>query len=145
LAGIIAIGLFFLFYAWVKFSKLGLAIRATAQDAVVAQSFGVNPVRIRAFAFGLACAIAAMAGVILSPNFAVVPDSGSSITLTSIVIIVLGGMGSIRGCLIGGMSLALCESLGSTFISSVYAPIFGFGILIAVILLKPQGLYGNRI
>jgi branched-chain amino acid transport system permease protein len=145
LSGLIAAVIFLIFYIWIKTSKLGLVIRATAQDPIVAQSLGANPVHVRTFAFALSAALAALSGVILSPSFAVVPDSGSSITLASIVIMVMGGMGSVRGCLLGGMVLALSESFGATYISTAYTPLFGFVILISVILWMPKGIYGNRI
>ena len=144
-SGAFACFFFLLFYFWVRYSKTGRALRAVAQDAQVAQAFGIHPARIQTLAFGLSTALAALAGIILSPLFPVVPESGAPVTLTAISVMVIGGMGSIRGAAISGLLLGLIESLGSQFLSTRYSPAFGFLLLILTLLFRPQGLYGNRI
>jgi branched-chain amino acid transport system permease protein len=144
-SGLVAILAFLAFYLWIRFSRTGRAIRAVAQDSEVAAAFGISPPRIRKIAFGLSTALAGLAGVVLSPIFPVVPDSGSPVTLTAISVIVIGGMGSIRGAAVSGLLLGLSESFGGQYLSTQYAPAFGFLLLILTLLFKPQGIYGNRI
>ncbi len=144
-SGVIALISFLLFYLWVRFSRMGRAIRAVAQDAEVARAFGINSGRIQTLAFGLSTALAALAGIVLSPIFPVVPDSGSPVTLIAVSVMVIGGMGSIRGAAVAGLLLGLSESLGSHYLSTQYAPAFGFLFLILTLLFKPRGLFGNRI
>ncbi len=133
------------FFLWIRISRTGRALRAVAQDRIVASTFGINPGRIQTLAFGISVAMAGLAGVVLSPIFPVVPESGASVTLTAISIMVIGGMGSIRGAAVAGLLLGLLESLGGHYLSTRYAPAYGFILLTFTLLLKPQGLYGNRI
>jgi branched-chain amino acid transport system permease protein len=144
-SGLIAILAFAVFYLWIRSSRTGRAIRAVAQDRVVAASFGISPARIQKMAFGLSAGLAGLAGAVLSPIFPVVPDSGAPVTLTAISVMVIGGMGSIRGAAVSGLLLGMAESFGSHFLSTRYSPAFGFLLLIVTLLWKPTGLYGNRI
>jgi len=92
----------------------------------------------------MGCALAAAAGVILSPIFPVTPTGGVAVALTAFVVVVLGGMGSFWGCVVGGVVVGLVENFGAAFISSGYRHVFGFIILIFVLLVRPAGLFGNR-
>ncbi len=121
----------------------GRIIRATSQDRAMAEWNGVNTTRLNMLSFGLGCALAAAAGVILSPVFPVTPTAGVPIALTAFVVVVLGGMGSMWGCVVGGLLLGLVENLGAAFISSGYKNVFGFIILILVLLVRPSGLFGR--
>ncbi len=121
----------------------GRIIRATSQDRAMAEWNGVNTTRLNMLSFGLGCALAAAAGVILSPVFPVTPTAGVPIALTAFVVVVLGGMGSMWGCVVGGLLLGLVENLGAAFISSGYKNVFGFLILILVLLVRPSGLFGR--
>ncbi|MEJ5357281.1 MAG: branched-chain amino acid ABC transporter permease [Desulfobacterales bacterium] len=121
----------------------GRIIRATSQDREMAEWNGVNTTRLNMLSFGLGCALAAAAGVILSPVFPVTPTAGVPIALTAFVVVVLGGMGSMWGCVVGGLLLGLVENLGAAFISSGYKNVFGFIILILVLLVRPAGLFGR--
>ncbi len=145
IAGAVSLIVFGFFYWFIKKSHFGLMIRAVAQDAEMAEAMGIDSKKVNLISFALAVALAALAGVVLAPTFPVVPTSGEAITLAAFVVVVFGGMGSIRGCLMGGLLLGLAENFGSTYLSSMYGQIFGFILLIGVILLKPMGLYGNKI
>ncbi len=118
-------------------------IRAASQDREMAELNGVDTTRLNMLSFGLGCALAAAAGVILSPVFPVTPNAGVPIALTAFVVVVLGGMGSMWGCVVGGLMLGLVENLGAAFISSGYKNVFGFIILILVLLIRPAGLFGR--
>ena len=128
----------------IKKTWFGRIIRATSQDREMAELNGVNTTRLNSFSFGLGCALAAAAGVILAPVFPVTPSAGVPVALTAFVVVVLGGMGSLWGCVVGGLILGLVENLGAAFISTGYKHLFGFIILILVLAIKPSGLFGRR-
>lgn len=140
-AGIVIIVVVFIM---IKKTWFGRIIRAASQDREMAELNGVNTTMLNMFSFGLGCALAAASGVILSPVFPVTPSAGVPIALTSFVVVVLGGMGSMWGCVVGGLVLGLVENLGSAFISTGYKHVFGFIILILVLLIRPAGLFGRR-
>ena len=94
--------------------------------------------------FGLGATLAGAAGVILSPIFPVTPTGSSSVSLTAFVVVVLGGMGSLKGCVIGGLLLGIIENLGAAYISTMYRHIFGFIILILILVFRPWGLFGQK-
>lgn len=139
--GAAIIGIFFIA---IKLTWFGRIIRATSQDREMAEINGVNTRSLNTISFGLGCALAAMAGVILAPIFPVTPTGGVQIALTAFVVVVLGGMGSLWGCLIGGLCLGFAENIGAAFISTGYKHLFSFIILILVLILRPAGLFGRR-
>lgn len=128
----------------IKKTWFGRMIRATSQDREMAELNGVNTTRLNMLSFGLGCALAAAAGVILTPVFPVTPNAGVPVALTAFVVVVLGGMGSLWGCVVGGLILGLVENLGASYISSGYKHVFNFVILILVLLTRPAGLFGRR-
>jgi len=128
----------------IKKTWFGRIIRATSQDREMAELNGVNTKRLNMLSFGLGCALAAAAGVILSPIFPVTPTAGVPVALTAFVVVVLGGMGSLWGCVIGGLIIGLVENFGATYISTGYKQVFSFIILIVVLLSRPSGLFGRR-
>ncbi len=94
--------------------------------------------------FGLGCALAGAAGVILTPIFPVTPTVGVGISLTAFVVVILGGMGSLVGAIVGGIVLGIVEHLGVAYSASGYKHLFGFVILILVLFLRPTGLFGQK-
>ncbi len=122
----------------------GRVVRAVSMDREMASLLGVDPVRVNLLGFGLGCALAAAAGVILTPIFPVTPTVGVGVSLTAFVVVVLGGMGSFVGCLAGGLLLGLVENLGAAYLASDYKHVFGFVILILVLFLRPAGLFGQK-
>jgi branched-chain amino acid transport system permease protein len=140
-AGVAVITVVFLI---IKKTWFGRIIRATSQDREMAELNGVNTTRLNMLSFGLGCTLAAAAGVILTPVFPVTPNAGVPVALTAFVVVVLGGMGSLWGCVIGGLILGLVENLGASYISSGYKHVFSFIILILVLLTRPSGLFGRR-
>jgi branched-chain amino acid transport system permease protein len=139
-AGIIVIVAVFLMLKKTWFGKI---IRAASQDREMAELNGVNTKALNMLSFGLGCALAGAAGVILAPVFPVSPTAGVPIALTAFVVVVLGGMGSMWGCVVGGLALGLVENLGAAFISTGYKHLFGFIILILVLAIRPAGLFGR--
>ncbi|MGE5311542.1 MAG: branched-chain amino acid ABC transporter permease [Nitrospirota bacterium] len=128
----------------IKKTWFGRIIRATSLDREMAELNGVNTTRLNMLSFGLGCALAAAAGVILSPVFPVTPASGVPVALTAFVVVVLGGMGSLWGCVVGGLILGMVENFGAAFISTGYKHVFNFIILILVLLTRPAGLFGRK-
>lgn len=139
-AGVVVITSLFVL---IKTTWFGRIVRATSQDREMAELNGVNTVRVNLLSFGLGCALAGAAGVILSPIFPVTPTAGVAVALTSFVVVVLGGMGSLWGCVVGGLLIGLVESFGATYISTGYKHLFDFVILFAVLLVRPAGLFGK--
>lgn len=131
-------------FLMIKKTWFGRIIRAASQDREMAELNGVNTTRLNMLSFGLGCLMAGAAGVILTPVFPVTPTSGVPVALTAFVVVVLGGMGSLWGCIVGGLALGLVENLGAALISSGYKHIFGFIILIFVLLIRPAGLFGQK-
>ena len=131
---------------WLVISKtwVGLALRAAAQNRVAAQTSGVDVFRLDAIAFAIGVALAGLAGALLAPLFLVYPTNGAVTTVKGFEIIVIGGLGSIPGALIGGVLLGVVESLGAAFISSPYQNAYGFLLVLLLLLLRPHGLFGER-
>jgi branched-chain amino acid transport system permease protein len=140
-AGICVIAVVF---AMIKLTWFGRIVRATSQDREMAELNGVDTTRLNMLSFGLGCALAAAAGVILAPVFPVTPTAGVPVALTAFVVVVLGGMGSMWGCVIGGLTLGLVENLGAAYLSTGYKHVFGFVILILVLAIRPSGLFGHK-
>jgi len=140
-AGICVIAVVF---AMIKLTWFGRIVRATSQDREMAELNGVDTTRLNMLSFGLGCALAAAAGVILAPVFPVTPTAGVPVALTAFVVVVLGGMGSMWGCVVGGLTLGLVENLGAAYLSTGYKHVFGFVILILVLAIRPSGLFGHK-
>jgi branched-chain amino acid transport system permease protein len=119
----------------------GSAIRATAQNAEGALLVGIDTNRVATTTFAISAALAAFAGVLIAPISLVYPSMGAMITLKAFVIVVLGGMGSVPGALVGGYLLALAESLGGTYVSATYQDLVAFAVLALVFTFKPTGLF----
>jgi len=125
-----------------KYTRLGLALRATAQDADAAQLYGVNILSIYTLTFGLSAGLAALAAAMLAPITAVNPYMGLSPLLKGFVVVILGGLGSFAGAILGGILLGVVESLGVLFSSTEWSDVIAFTFLVLVIWVRPWGLFG---
>jgi branched-chain amino acid transport system permease protein len=134
-----------LFWLLLKKTWLGLALRATSQSRVGAQTAGVDVLRLDQIAFGIGVALAGFAGALLAPVFLVFPTNGVVTTTKGFEIIVIGGLGSIPGALIAGVLLGIAESLGASFIASAYQNAYGFILLLIVLMIRPSGLFGEKL
>lgn len=121
---------------------LGRAVRATAQHRYAAQLMGVNVERIYIFAFGLGCACLGLASGLLLPQYPVFPTVGSFFVLTTFVIVVLGGLGSLSGAFLGAMIIGLVDSLSGYYIAPDLKEVVYFLIFIGILVLRPTGLLG---
>ncbi len=128
---------------------LGKALRAVSQDRDAAAIVGINPHRLNLLAFGIGVALAGGAGALMGPIFLISPTMGTLPGIKAFVIIVLGGMGSIKGAIIGSLLLGEVESLGSVYfinpaVGLAYKNAFGVLLLAIVLLVKPTGLFGEK-
>jgi branched-chain amino acid transport system permease protein len=124
-------------------TDLGRAMRATSESREVATLLGINPTKCFTIAFAIGIVLAGIAGVLLTPMFYVFPGVGTLFNLTAFVVVVLGGMGSVPGALLGGLIIGVVEALSSTYISLDLAQLFTFLIFLAVLFLRPSGLFGE--
>jgi branched-chain amino acid transport system permease protein len=124
-------------------SFFGRAVLAVAQDPLALRLVGVNPIRVKEFAFALSIATAGVAGAFLIVIQPVQPAIGREYIGLVFAVCVLGGMGSIWGTLLGAFVLGIAESFTSTFFGPSWAPAVSFGLLLAALAFKPSGLLGR--
>jgi branched-chain amino acid transport system permease protein len=126
-------------------TRMGTAWRATVSDPKMAESFGVNITRIRDLNFFIGSSLAASAGVLVALlNNLVEPTMGSVPSYKALAIIVLGGLGDLRGTLIAALALGVIESFGTIYLGNLLdRDAIAFAFLIAVLMLRPQGLFGK--
>jgi branched-chain amino acid transport system permease protein len=131
---------------WVLFStRLGLALRATAQQPTAAQLMGINPTRCDAQAFMLTGALAGAAGMLLSMGVGTAnADLASGYTVRGLTVAVIGGLGSIPGAIVGGLLVGVIEFQALGFFGIGYRDVFVYLALFAVLVVRPQGLLGRR-
>jgi branched-chain amino acid transport system permease protein len=140
----IAVVITALVYVFLVRTNTGRKIRAAAQDPEAARILGINIKRVQSLTFGLGVAAAGAAGSLLMPiYYRVEPNAGSPFTLKAFVVVVLGGMGSVTGALVGGIVLGISESLGAVYVATGYKDVIGFVIFLLVLTLKPSGLLGK--
>jgi len=125
-------------------TDLGRAIRAVAKETQGARLMGIDVEHVYAMSFGIGLACVGAAACFLLPAYYVNPQVGSGFVLVAFTIVVLGGMGSFAGALLGGLLIGIVESLGGLFLGESLGQIGIFAIFIAVLLFRPQGLLGAR-
>jgi len=132
-------------FAFFKFTLIGKAIRACADNYMGARVVGLNIKRLYSLTFGLGAACVAVAGCAMVLLVDVTPPLGPYYTLLAFVIVIVGGLGSMTGALLGGVLIGLSEALAGLFIAPSAKSMFSFGLLILVLLLRPQGLLGKKV
>ena len=125
-------------------SDLGRAIRAVAKERHGARVVGIDVDHIFAMSYGIGTACVAAAACLLLPTFYVTPQVGNAFVLIAFTVVVLGGMGSFTGALVGGLLIGVVESLGGLFLGETLGQIGIFLVFIAVLLFRPTGLFGDR-
>lgn len=130
------------FYIFLTRTRLGKAIRAAAEDPVTAQVMGVNIHRVLAICFGLGALMAGLAGVLISMMYEMRPTMGLEYTIIAIIVVVLGGLGSITGSLVGGFILGFIGTI-VTYIDPGLSLIAYYVIFILMLLVKPTGIFGK--
>ena len=135
-----AIGALWLF---LQRSFTGLAIAAVAQDAEALRLMAIDPVRIKRFAFGISVALAAIAGGALVVVHPVEPSSGQVFIGRVFAVCIMGGMGSLPGCILAAFVFGVVENVTATFYGPSWSPAVAFGWLLLVLAVRPQGLFGK--
>ncbi len=143
-AMLLALGLTGLLYIVLARSRIGRAIVAVRMDREAAALMGVNVKRINAVTFGLGALMAGVSGTLLAMIFPISPLSGPAYLGKAFVICVLGGLGSVPGAMIGGLTLGVVESFGALWFGPEHAVTLSFTLLILVLLLRPTGLLGRK-
>lgn len=129
---------------FLRFHVLGLAIRAVAENPGAAQTSGIAVGRIHMLTFAIGTAMAGFAGVLVGPVTYAYPAMGFPFTLYAFMVVVIGGLGSLPGALLGGYVLGVAESLAVLWAPSGYNAMVGPLMMLAVLVLRPQGLLGKR-
>jgi branched-chain amino acid transport system permease protein len=141
---IVSLLLMTMLHLFIMKTKTGKAMRAVAQDKVMASLLGINIDRIISITFIIGSGLAAVAGLMVAMYYGLVNYSiGYIAGIKAFTAAVLGGIGSIPGAMIGGFLLGLIESLGASYLSSEYKDAYAFIVLILILLVKPTGLFGR--
>lgn len=138
-AAVLAVVMLYLFF---RFTRLGRGLRATAEDPRAAALIGIPVVRMRMMIWGLASAIAALAGLLVAPKILMTPDMGI-IVILAMAASVLGGFTNVPGVIAGGFLLGILENLVGLFVSTQAIAVTPFVVIMAVLILRPEGLFGG--
>jgi branched-chain amino acid transport system permease protein len=130
---------------WLTGTDIGLRLQATAQDPVAARLMGIPIRHMRTFAYCLSAALAGLAGFLVAPLFVVTTTMGFGLMLKGLAATIVGGWGSLKGAVFGGLIIGIIEALGATYVSSEYKDVLSFLIIIIVLLVRPRGLFPEPI
>ncbi len=143
-AALVALGTAAALFSFFRFTRSGTAIRACADNWLGAKVVGLNVKQLYALAFGLGSLCVAVAGSMMILRVDLTPSIGPGYTLLAFVIVIVGGLGSMNGALVGGVLIGLSEALAGLFILPSAKSMFSFALLILVLLLRPRGLIGGQ-
>jgi len=128
-------------YLLLKRTLVGMSIEALAQDREGALLVGIDTRRVALITFAISGALAAVAGSLIAPLVLVFPTMGAVIILKAFVIVILGGMGSVPGAILGGYLLALAETMAGTYVAFAFSELIAFALLVLVLVFRPTGLF----
>jgi branched-chain amino acid transport system permease protein len=131
-------------YGFLRFSTFGKAIRATSQNAEVAQVCGINVGRVRLVTFALGSAMAAVSGSLIAMIFTISPEMGRMFIGRAFAIVVLGGLGSFIGAFLGALVLGVVETVAAYVTDTQLAEAVSYAVLVLVLLLRPSGFFGSK-
>jgi len=131
-------------FAWLRFTYLGKAMRATAQDPKAATLMGIDIGKMLLIAFLVGTMCVCVAGMLMAPLFSTYPTVGLQFVLVAFVVVVLGGLGSAVGALVGALIVAFLDVIGGFYVGTAWKEVLYFIVFIAVLLLRPAGLLGQR-
>ena len=140
-----AIALIVLLQIFIKKTTAGMTIEAVAQNRAGAALVGINVNRVSSITFAISTATAAAAACLVAPIFMISPTMGAFLGMKAFVIVILGGLGSIPGAIMGGYILGLLEALGGGYMSAAYKDVYAFGALILILAIRPTGLFGREV
>lgn len=126
-------------------TKLGKQLQATAQDPDTARLVGIRVAWMAALTFAISTGLGGLAGLLIAPLYTVTSTMGSTIALKAFAAAIVGGFGSMKGAIVGGLGIGLIETYGATYISGSYRDAFPFIVLILFLVFRPQGLFGEKV
>lgn len=130
-------------FAFFRYTLAGKALQAISQNPAAATLIGIPVRRMRTYVWGGACALSAVAGLLIGAKFLVTPDFGSQVILLAFAAAIIGGFTSLPGCVIGGILLGIVQNLVGLFISSSAISVAPFLVIMLVLAFRPQGLFGG--
>ncbi len=130
-------------WLFVTKTSLGKMMQATSQNIDGAALSGINADRVYLVTFALGCGLAGAAGALLGPLVTIYPTLGDWAVLKAFVVVIVGGLGSISGAIIAGIGLGLIEAISAGYLSSALQDVFGYAAIIAVLMFRPQGIFGR--
>jgi branched-chain amino acid transport system permease protein len=139
-----AIVLILALHLFIKRTRLGGAIEAVAQDREGAALVGISASRVSIVTFAVATSLAAAAAALAAPLSFIAPDMANTLVLKAFVIIVIGGLGSMKGAIVGGYLLGILEAMAIAYVSATYKDVWAFGALILILAIRPTGLFGTK-
>jgi len=143
-AFLIAVGLTLALFAFMKWTRTGRIMRATAQDREAATLMGIDTDRVYRFTWAIGIAVVGAAGALVAPLYAIYPTAGLQFVLLAYVVVVLGGLGDMVGAMLGSLIVATVEVVGSYFFGAAWKEVLYFLLFIAVLVFRPAGLFGQR-
>jgi branched-chain amino acid transport system permease protein len=144
ICAVVALAVCAALFAIFRYTSFGKAIRACADNLLGARVVGLNVPHLYALTFGLGTACVAAAGVLMTLLVDVTPTSGPGYTLLAFIIVIIGGLGSMVGALVGGVLIGVSEAVAGLIVTPSAKSMLSFALLIAVLALRPQGLFGRR-
>jgi branched-chain amino acid transport system permease protein len=126
-----------------RFSRVGAVLRAGVEDKEMAGLLGIDVPRVFTFTFAFGAGLAGLAGVVAAPEFAIYPGMDASVLILALVVVVLGGLGSIEGAILGALVVGLGYVIGTTLFPQFAIGLI-FAVMAAVLVLRPSGLLGRR-
>jgi len=131
-------------FGWLRFTYLGKAMRATAQDPKAATLMGIDTGKMLLIAFVIGTMCVGVAGMLMAPLFSTYPTVGLQFVLVAFVVVVLGGLGSAVGALLGALIVAFLDVMGGFYVGTAWKEVLYFVVFIVVLLVRPAGLFGQR-
>ncbi len=142
-AAIVALAVIAALMLFLRWSTTGRAIRAAADNLLGAQAIGIRIRRVYAITAGIGMACAGAAGALISPIFDTQPFLATDFTLVAFIIVIVGGLGSIAGALLGGVLIGVSEATAALLVSPALKTVFSYALLVLVLLLRPAGIFGS--
>ncbi|MGD0489236.1 MAG: branched-chain amino acid ABC transporter permease [Syntrophorhabdales bacterium] len=132
-----------LLYLFLEKTVMGKVVRATSQNRLAASLMGINLRRVYTFSFAIASVLAGLAGILIAPIWVSNPFMGQSMILKGFIVVIVGGLGNIRGAILIGLLLGLAEAFTGHFVSVYYRETMGYVLMILILIVKPKGLFAR--
>jgi branched-chain amino acid transport system permease protein len=142
IVAVLLVGLQYLFF---EYTLLGKKMQATSQDKDMARLLGIPISYMIALTFIYSSLLGGLSGMLVAPIFFVTHKMGATLGLKAFAATICGGFGDVRGAILGGLALGVIESFGSAYISTIYKDAFAFLVLIVILLVRPQGIFGEKV